>query len=116
MRHKIAPDVDQVREWSWWWNFPTNGKPHVLQLDVQGDEIVHADSNASAPFDPNDWPGEWAPCVPPPSEAPVAHRIVLEMVDGTPRGLRCACGYVPVPDDFYRDRDELMSIHIALHT
>jgi hypothetical protein len=65
LKQKTSPTVEQVRRYQWWWNYPSNGKPHVLQLDVSDGEIVHADEDASAPFDPQDWPGEWAPCIPP---------------------------------------------------
>lgn len=59
------PTFDEVRDLAWWWNFPIHGEPHVLQLDVTSSgEIVYCDPG-SAVFEPDDWPGEWAPCRPP---------------------------------------------------
>ena len=63
LRQAAAPTVDQVREHAWWWNFPVDGKPHVLQLDVEGAQVVRVD--APSFLDPLDWPGDWAPCLPP---------------------------------------------------
>lgn len=83
------PTIKEVRTYSWWWNKPTSGNPpHILQLDVgqladeQYDEatttIVKGPAldvvllvgdgrynDGTGPFDPNDWPGEWAPAVSP---------------------------------------------------
>lgn len=59
------PTADEVRELEWWWNFPIHGQPHVLQLNVTTDgTIVYCDPG-SAVFEPDDWSGEWAPCLPP---------------------------------------------------
>lgn len=68
---KEPPTVDEVKVHQWWWNKPASGNPpHVLQLDVDDGRIFDCAVDvcactAEALFDPNDWPGEWAPCVPP---------------------------------------------------
>lgn len=61
---KEPPTVDEVEDCQWWWNFPKDTPPHVMQLDVADGKIVHAQDNGGL-FDPTDWPGDWAPCVPP---------------------------------------------------
>ena len=67
-RRPTPPTVVDVTVWAWWWNFPANGNPpHVMQLDVDpsNDRIFRADSEDGGLFDPADWPGDWAPCLPP---------------------------------------------------
>jgi hypothetical protein len=60
------PTVQQVRDCSWWWSYPPNGEPHVLQLDVVVGCIVHCvGGDVSRTFHASDWPGRWAPCLPP---------------------------------------------------
>jgi hypothetical protein len=66
-----TPTPDEVIQWQWWWNKPTDGVPHILQLDLDlGSRLLFdvGESTAGAcptPFDPSDWPGEWAPCMTP---------------------------------------------------
>jgi predicted RNase H-like HicB family nuclease len=65
------PTPDEVTECQWWWNKPAGGVPHVLQLDRAPDSGLIFDAGESTsgacppPFDPSDWPGEWAPCMTP---------------------------------------------------
>lgn len=62
------PTIEGVKANQWWWNKPVSGNPpHVLQLDVAdeaGGEVI-IDASDSTLFDPNAWPGEWAPALPP---------------------------------------------------
>lgn len=62
------PTVDDVKAHAWWWNKPASGNPpHVLQLDVDdAGAVMHADMDDGGVFNPADWPGDWAPAVPPP--------------------------------------------------
>lgn len=69
---RIAPpSADEVREHPWWWNRSPNGTRHVLHLDVNlGSDVIIDVEEAAAHdcggrFDPDAWPGEWAPCLPP---------------------------------------------------
>lgn len=65
-RRSQSPTVDEVRRCQWWWNFGPVTAPQVLRLDVDDDgAIVDVDSSGSYPFEPADWPGDWAPCLPP---------------------------------------------------
>lgn len=64
LRRKEPPTVDEVANCQWWWSFPEDTSPHVLQLDVMDGQIVHAQDNGGF-FDSADWPGKWAPCLPP---------------------------------------------------
>jgi len=65
------PRPDEVTECQWWWNKSSDGMPHVLQLDrdLGSGLIFDAGESTSgacpSPFDPLDWPGEWAPCMTP---------------------------------------------------
>lgn len=63
------PTVEDVRTFSWWWNRPSAGDPHILQFDVDNGKIVDVGEASIAdcvtPFDPTDWPGAWAPCITP---------------------------------------------------
>jgi hypothetical protein len=65
------PTPDEAAQWQWWWNKPTYGVPHILQLDVDLSSrlIFEAGKSMSGactpPFNPSDWPGEWAPCMTP---------------------------------------------------
>lgn len=62
---KEPPTVDEVKVHAWWWRKPANGNPpHVLHLDVGADKVIYIDEELE--LDPDDWPGEWAPAVPPP--------------------------------------------------
>ena len=63
-RRKDPPTVEEVAQCQWWWNFPKENPPHVMQLDLSNNQIMHA-QGAGGVFDPADWPGEWAPCIPP---------------------------------------------------
>ena len=71
---KSPPTVDDVKKYSWWWNKPANGhKPFILQLDIDDDQIIDISLvgrvvKTSTIFAPDDWPGEWAPAIPPPSK------------------------------------------------
>lgn len=60
------PTAAEVRDNPWWWNQPPVGPAHVMLLDlnVDDEQMFVADSNGM-PFDAKDWPGLWAPCVPP---------------------------------------------------
>lgn len=87
---KEPPTVADVEKNQWWWNKPATGAPpHILQLTIEGcrrDEagdivdLGYLDPNADGVtavivddsgdgefhvFNPDDWPGEWAPCIPP---------------------------------------------------
>lgn len=65
-RRPEPPTLDEVRRCQWWWNFRPDTAPQVLRLDVDDDGvIVDVDSSGSYPFEPADWPGDWAPCLPP---------------------------------------------------
>lgn len=65
------PTPDEVTTHQWWWNKSTDGVPHILQLDRDLNSGLIFDAGESAlgacpaPFDPSDWPGEWAPCMTP---------------------------------------------------
>ena len=63
-KRKEPPTVADVEGCEWWWNFPVDNPPHVMPLDVSEGKIYHAQDNGGL-FEPADWPGEWAPCLPP---------------------------------------------------
>ena len=70
----VPPLLGEVRAWRWWWNRATDGSLHVLQLDVEDGTIVDVDLAESSDcgggrLDPDDWPGQWAPCLPPGPDA-----------------------------------------------
>ncbi len=70
LKRKSPPTVEEVRACAWWWNFPPDGySPHVLQLEVYAGYVSNDDIimclDLAAPFNVEDWPGEWAPCIPP---------------------------------------------------
>lgn len=63
----IPPTVEEVKECQYWWNFPpSGGPPHILNLDVDDFltevEVIY---NGGWVFSPEDYPGKWAPCIPP---------------------------------------------------
>lgn len=68
---KEPPTADEVRNYPWWWNRMPDGTCHVIHLDVRiGSDIVIDVAEAAAHdcggrFDHEEWPGEWAACVPP---------------------------------------------------
>ena len=68
---RAAPAADEVAEWPWWWNRAPDGDCRVLQLDIDAGsgEIVDvgdtSTNDCTGLFDPSDWPGYWAPCLPP---------------------------------------------------
>lgn len=63
------PTPDEVTKRQWWWNRSPGGVPHILQLDRNPGSGLIFDAGDSPscppPFDPSDWPGEWAPCMTP---------------------------------------------------
>ena len=96
-RRKEPPTADEVREHEWWWNFPAHGDPYVLQLDVEidGDTIFYGGDHGGGEFEPADWPGDWAMCLPPgapeqpdrhaqPLPAPSAGPAIVDLVLARP--------------------------------
>lgn len=61
------PTLEEVQAHAWWWNKPSDGAPpHVLHLGVEDGDIVDVnDGGTPIPLFPGDWPGEWAPALPP---------------------------------------------------
>jgi hypothetical protein len=79
------PTAAEVHEHQWWWSKPVDGVPHILQLDVDlgsgkifdlGEVLSGA---CPPPFDPADWPGEWAPCMTPDDAAVATERGVARL-------------------------------------
>ena len=79
---KEPPTVEEVSACEWWWNSGgPSGKPHVMRLDVDGDQIVDIQLPSEVPFNPEDWPGEWSPCLPPRDEPAAEVRGVVASVN-----------------------------------
>ena len=85
VRRAAPPTAGEVREGAWWWNFPPHGKPHVMGLDIDSDDVVYVVGDSDFNFDPDDWPGDWAPCLPPTGiEQPDAHAQPLPTPNAGP--------------------------------
>ena len=63
------PTIEDVKIHQYWWNFPSSGNlPFVIQLDVDEEENVIYELPLNIKFNVDDYPGKWAPCIPPEEE------------------------------------------------
>ncbi len=76
---KDPPNDDERRACQiWWLRSSKSSNIHIVMFDRRGgaalidystsaylDILEWMDTDPGPHFDPNDWPGEWAPCLPP---------------------------------------------------